>query len=75
MFNWTGWLMKFFNNNIFKDWQLRTIKAVIGGKNALAVQPTGCGKSLCYPCSITGNITVVLFPTISLIMEQVKALD
>ena len=52
-----GLLMKFFKKNVFKDWQLRAIKAVLGGKNALIVQPTGSGKSLCFqfPCTITGR--------------------
>ena len=71
-----GLLMKFFKKNIFKDWQLCAIKAVLGGKNALIVQPTGSGKSLCFqfPCTITGK-TIVLLPTVSLIMNQMKALE
>lgn len=53
------------------------IKANLGGKNALIVQPTGSGKSLCFqfPSTITAKMTVVLLPTVSLIMDQVKALE
>ena len=57
-----GLLMKFFKKKEFKDWQLRVIKAVLGGKNALIMQPTGSGKSLCFqfPCTINGKMTIVL---------------
>ena len=70
-----GLLMKFFKND-FKDWQLGAIKAVLGGKNALIVQLTGSDKSLCleFPCTITGKMAVVLLPTVSVIMDQMKAL-
>ena len=72
-----GLLMRFFKKKEFKDWQLRVIKAVLGGKNALIVQPTGSGKSLCFqfPCTITGKMTIALLPTVSLILDQVKALE
>ena len=72
-----GLLMKFFKKNAFKDWQLCAIKATLGGKNALIVQPTGSGKSLCFqfPCTITAKMTIVLLPTVSLIMDQIKALE
>lgn len=72
-----GLLVKHFKKNSFKDWQLCNIKATPGGKNTLVVQPTGSGKSLCFqfPCTLTGKMTVVLFPTVSLIMDQVKALE
>ncbi len=68
--------MKHFCKSQSKDWQLRTINAVLGGKNALVVQPTGSGKSLCFqfPCAVTGKLTIVLMPTVSLILDQDKAL-
>lgn len=45
-------------------------------KNTLVVMPTGSGKSLCFqfPAVVTGKLTVVLMPTISLIMDQVHHL-
>ena len=71
-----GLLMKIFKKNVFKDWQLCAINAILGGKNALIVQPTGSGKSLCFqfPSTITAKMTIVLLPIVSLIMDQTKAL-
>lgn len=69
--------MKYFKKNAFKDWQLRIVKATLDNKNSLVVQPTGSGKSLCfqYPGVVTGKLTIVLMPTISLIMDQYKRLQ
>ena len=73
----TGLLVKHFKKTSFKDWQLTVIKATIDGKNSLIVQPTGSGKSLCFqfPGVVTGKITVILMPTVSLIMDQFKRLE
>ena len=67
----TGLLVKHFKKTSFKDWQLTVIKATVDGKNSLIVQPTGSGKSLCFqfPGVVTGKITVVLMPTVSLITQ------
>lgn len=66
-------------NNIchsIKYWQLKAIWVILEGENSLIVQPTGSGKSLCYqfPCTVTQKITIVLTPTISLMMDQVESL-
>ena len=73
----TGLLLKYFNKPSFKEWQLRVIAATLEAKNTLVVKPTGSGKSLCYqfPAVVTGKLTVVLTPTISLIMDQVHHLQ
>ena len=73
----TGLLVKHFKKTSFKDWQLTVIKATVDGKNSLIVQPTGSGKSLCFqfPGVVTGMITVVLMPTVSLIMDQFRRLE
>ena len=68
--------MKYFNKPSFRDWQLRVICATLEAKNTLVVMPTGSGKSLCYqyPAVVTGKLTVVLMPTLSIIMDQVHNL-
>jgi len=73
----TGLLVKHFKKTSFKDWQLDVIKATVDGKNSLIVQPTGSGKSLCFqfPGVVTGKITVVLMPTVSLILDQFRRLE
>ena len=73
----TGLLVKYFGFTTFKDWQLRTIKAVLEGKDSFVVQPTGSGKSICFqlPSLITRKVTIVLTPTISLMNDQCKKLE
>lgn len=71
-----GLLVKNFGLTTFKNWQLEAIKAVIKGKNALIIQPTGSGKSLCFsfPPFATEKLSIVITPTISLMADQVKSL-
>lgn len=73
----TGLLLKKFKLTAFKDWQLRAVKALIDGRDALVVQPTGSGKSLCYqfPAVWLKKTTVVLTPTISLMDDQSSSLS
>ena len=59
-----------------KDWQEEVVKGVLDGKNAIAIQPTGSGKSLCYqlpPFAGVGT-AVIISPTLSLIHDQVEDL-
>lgn len=52
----------------FKDFQLEVINAVLNKGDALVIQPTGSGKSLCFqfPAVYCKAITLVITPTISL---------
>ena len=57
-------------------WQMETITAALQGNDALIVQPTGAGKSLCFtiPSLIDKKTAVVISPTISLMTDQVRKL-
>ena len=72
-----GSLVKNFQRQSFKDWQLKVIHATLEGKDTLVVQPTGAGKSLCFqfPTTVTKKITIVITPTISLMIDQVENLQ
>lgn len=61
----------------FRPPQVRAITAAVSGRDALVVLPTGGGKSLCYqvPALVRGGLTVVISPLISLMKDQVEALE
>ena len=63
-------------NTRFKDFQKESIDTVLNKKNCLVIQPTGKDKSLCYqfPAVYTGNTTLVVTPTISLMHDQTREL-
>ena len=52
------------------------IGALLAGRDALAVMPTGSGKSLCFqiPALLLGGITIVVSPLVALMRDQVAAL-
>ena len=60
----------------FRPGQERVVEALLGGRSALAVFPTGAGKSLCYqlPALLLGGVTVVVSPLIALMKDQIDAL-
>jgi ATP-dependent DNA helicase RecQ len=60
----------------FRDGQREVIGALLDGRNALAVFPTGGGKSLCYqlPALLLDGVTLVVSPLIALMKDQVDAL-
>jgi ATP-dependent DNA helicase RecQ len=60
----------------FRPGQREIIEAVLAGRPAIAVLPTGAGKSLCFqlPAVALGGLTVVVSPLISLMKDQVDAL-
>lgn len=70
-------LKKSFNLNEFRIGQLDIMNAVINGKDALAVLPTGGGKSLCYqlPAVYLNKLVIVVSPLIALMKDQVESLQ
>src|SRR6476646_12157296 len=60
----------------FRPGQEPVIDALLAGRSALAVFPTGGGKSLCYqlPALLLDGLTVVVSPLIALMKDQIDAL-
>lgn len=66
-----------FGYKSFRLEQARIIETVISGGDALALMPTGGGKSLCYqiPALVRHGVGVVVSPLIALMQDQVAALE
>lgn len=69
-------LRHYFGFNSLRPGQDAVVEAVMAGRDALAVMPTGGGKSLCYqlPALCRPGVTVVVSPLIALMKDQVDAL-
>ncbi|HEY0274795.1 MAG TPA: RecQ family ATP-dependent DNA helicase, partial [Paenirhodobacter sp.] len=69
-------LASVFGFHAFRPGQEEIVRAVIAGRDALAIMPTGGGKSLCFqlPALCLSGMTVVISPLIALMRDQVRAL-
>ncbi|BAH38744.1 ATP-dependent DNA helicase RecQ [Gemmatimonas aurantiaca T-27] len=69
-------LLRYFGYPDFRPPQIRAVEAVLSGRDALIVLPTGGGKSLCFqvPALVRDGLTIVISPLISLMKDQVETL-
>lgn len=73
----SGVLFKYFGHSAFRPGQEALIDALLRGNDALGILPTGGGKSICYqvPALLKEHITLVISPLVSLMQDQVMALN
>ena len=69
-------LKTYYGYDVFRGGQEAVIDALLSGRDALAIMPTGAGKSVCYqiPALLLPGITLVVSPLVSLMRDQVTQL-
>ncbi len=70
-------LTRYFGYDSFRPGQQGIVEALLAGRDVLGVMPTGAGKSVCYqiPAALGPGVTLVVSPLISLMRDQVDALN
>ena len=70
-------LTRYFGYDSFRPGQQGIVEALLAGRDVLGVMPTGAGTSVCYqiPAALSPGATLVISPLISLMRDQVDALN
>ena len=70
-------LNRYFGYDSFRFGQSGIVSAILTGRDVLGIMPTGAGKSICYqiPAAILPGVAIVISPLISLMRDQVDALN
>ncbi|TVX96489.1 DNA helicase RecQ [Cohnella terricola] len=70
-------LRTYYGYDRFRPGQEKLIEAILNAQDVLGIMPTGAGKSICYqiPALLLDGVTLVVSPLISLMKDQVDALN